>query len=247
MSDGTLNQQNQTTIKKNLPDAQIITKVQSDQIVFPLLEHYPNCLNLRKEFVLIKKYIDPFLLAEQGYPTLVLDSDILFYRPFKLPKLVSDSQVYFIKSKHSGYTLYPHNIYPLGKIRIKRQINSGMVYTKSNLIHLEDIEHYLSSDKYKLGLKRKKWYLEQTIFAMTHSLHSIPYLFDGEQIYNATDKMKLNKNKIVGIHFIGTYRYQFKHYKNLIFPKKEVELKGYKARSLNSFQLIIDSIKRKLN
>lgn len=241
LNDGSLTVEDKKNIKKRLFDVEIISKQVADEHMNKLLKEYPLCKKLRDNFVLFKKYVDSFYFASNSNPTLILDSDILFFRPFKLDNLPSAPTSVFIEAEKSGYSLYPWNLFPFSKIKLNQKMNSGLVYTNSTNLFLEEIESFLSNKKFHTAFKKKRWYVEQTIFALTGSMFKRSYLFNKNQIYNARKVMKVNTSEIVGIHFIGTYRSQHKQFKDLNFSKQEVTLSFRRAKKLNPFNFFFES------
>jgi len=242
--DGSLTDELRAQICEALGPIHFISPQQADELINPLLAEYPGCQAIRNDTFMFKKYFDSLLLTPPQAPLLILDSDILFFRPFKFPDLKDTKSVYFVKANYSTYALYPWHLKPIGNLKIKEYLCAGFIYTRNTAAELPFIENWLQSNSIQLAKKRKPSHLfEQTSWALSKSNFGEPHHFDSAQLMNASAKIDINPDKLVGIHFVGTYRYQFEKYKGLKLSQNTVELKANLAKNLSPFNFILQRLK----
>tara|TARA_B110000003_G_scaffold275697_1_gene319102 strand:+ start:2015 stop:2875 length:861 start_codon:yes stop_codon:yes gene_type:complete len=239
--DGTINEENRITIRKSLLRVNFISPNVAEMKIIPKLQKYRKCYDLWQNNIHFKKYINSLFFRDDSVQTLILDSDILFYRFFELPALKS-KQVLFIKDKFSSYSIKALHLKPFGSIKIKSKLNVGMVFFKNNMLKLDYIEEFLRD--YDSDLKRRIYFIEQTIWALIASNFYHPHYISSSQIFNASKQINFNPKKTVAIHFVGTYRDQYKIAKKFKAIKNidTVVLKLVKTKRLNYFLFVIDRL-----
>lgn len=245
--DGSFNKEQKNRVALELRNPIFVGTEESDAYLLLILKKYPKCEKERKNFILFRKLFDCTLMNRKNEKLLILDSDILFYRPFFLPQFVSSKEVFFFKDVYNSYSLYPSHLAPFGKLKINGQINSGFVFMTDSNLNLDFIESFLTNDTYSKSRQKKRHYVEQTLYALEKSNYSNPLVVDSKQFVLANNKMKVDLEKLVAIHFVGPHRHLFEEFKKIkVNEDVTVNLVAEKAKKLTPLLFLMDIIRFKL-
>ncbi len=197
--DGSLTQKDKGYLKKFFPSAKIIEEQQTANNYFKL-DNYSlikqTRINNIKQYFLLKKLIDPFLVSP-AENILVIDSDLLWFkRPTELEEV--------IKKKERNSLMMSNNIkafvYFKGYKKIKDELatyNSGIVFYKKDNYNLDKLTEYFKAIDYS-NLENKH-FIEQAAYA--HCLENLEKL--------STEKYVINKNlspKVAVKHYTSPRR-----------------------------------------
>ncbi len=78
--DGTVDKEARDRIRAVLPDVRLVPRVESDERLRAVLQNHPRCLAQRTRHNLFLKFTD-FAAFAPGQRFIVLDSDVIFFRP----------------------------------------------------------------------------------------------------------------------------------------------------------------------
>ncbi|MDX2079277.1 MAG: hypothetical protein SFU53_00690 [Terrimicrobiaceae bacterium] len=146
--------------------SRVVRKSEADAAAETALAGYPHCLALRRELPLSLKFFDIPLFAE-GERLILLDSDILFFDdPAELMSRYRTGGQWFNEEVPEQYGIGRPNLEKLLGMKIRRNINSGIVAADRALFDFEFAEKVLS-------ICDGKWVYphlaEQTLFAICAS------------------------------------------------------------------------------
>lgn len=163
--DGSLTAQDRDKLAQELPQATVLSKAEADERMEPVLAQYPRCRAFRQRSVNGMKLLDPAYFASGDI--ILLDTDVLFFRPFKSAFTWPDDgvQCLFLHDRSNAYCLRP---WETRNLRIINQFNAGtMMIRRQNfsfaemerlLGRIEDSETYIRNEPCR-------WFLEQTCWA----------------------------------------------------------------------------------
>ncbi|WP_353930084.1 hypothetical protein WJM97_17545 [Okeanomitos corallinicola TIOX110] len=173
--DGTLTEENITTLQYHFPEARIINRKQADEKVLPLLSSYPHCLEFRKTNHLSPKVFD-FAAYLQSDRLLLLDSDILFFKePTELLNRIEKPEYKFNSLNadvQSAYTVDPETVKNHLGFHLADRINSGLGLIHKDSLNFAWIEEFLSLP----NIIGHFWRIEQTIYALCSSRFGVELL-----------------------------------------------------------------------
>ncbi|MGM3308960.1 hypothetical protein ACSQ6I_23765 [Anabaena sp. WFMT] len=173
--DGTLTQENISTLQYHFPDARIIDRKQADRKVLALLSSYPRCLEFRKTNHLSPKVFD-FALYLESDRMLLLDSDVLFFQePTVLIQRIEDP-AYTLNTVNgdvaSAYTVDPIVVEKHCDFTPIDRFNSGLGLIHKASLKLDWMEEFLALP----NIIGHFWRIEQTLFALCSSRFGVELL-----------------------------------------------------------------------
>lgn len=203
--DGTLTRADYERLLADLPGSVIVNRTEADAIVSPLLKRYPRCRAYREQQVLALKLIDMALMEsdELAY----CDSDVFFLRPHKGLFTWPNEQTgaMFMQDIQDAYSLRPWHVYPVGKVRIPRRTNSGLIFFRRSAYDLDFVEWLLGRDELSEVFQKRPHWIEQTCWAAL-GWRAGCYLWSADQFIIATPAMTELSDDTVGIHFVAAAR-----------------------------------------
>ncbi|RZL40988.1 MAG: glycosyl transferase [Pedobacter sp.] len=166
VDDGSFNEDLVERIKRQLPDAGVVSKEEISKNIEKYLPEtdYPKLRSKRREYPHIKKLTDIHTIKEDAWK-IVLDSDMLFYgEPTDLITWLMHPE----KSLHmidcvEAYGYSRKLMETLSKTKIKEKINVGIIGLNSKKIDWNALEKWCSILEEKEG---SSYYLEQALTAM---------------------------------------------------------------------------------
>jgi hypothetical protein len=204
--DGTLGGAGRDALHKVLPEAEIIDRASADERVDGELARYPLCRAARAACPLFLKLFDVALL-ESG-ELKYCDSDILCLRRFTGVFGPTDRRYRgcFMRDCKHAYAVRPWHLRPLGQLRLRGCVNTGLIRTERGFLQLELVEWLLK----KLGhldVWARRWYwTEQTCWAALAS-RGLCGLWDRRRAILASSDMGEYGEETAIIHFVSTYRH----------------------------------------
>lgn len=199
--DGTLTEENITTLQYHFPEARIIDRKQADEKVLPLLSSYPHCLEFRKTNHLSPKVFD-FAAYLQSDRLLLLDSDILFFKePTELLNRIEKPEYKFNSLNadvQSAYTVDPETVKNHLGFHLADRINSGLGLIHKDSLNFAWIEEFLSLP----NIIGHFWRIEQTIYALCSSRFGVELLPPAYDVH-----LEGSINNSPARHYVGKIRH----------------------------------------
>jgi hypothetical protein len=245
--DGTLTIEDRETLRGALPGSAIVSRVDADASVQPLLERYPHCREYRERHPLALKLLDIPLLAR--YELAYCDSDILFLKRFTrlFEWADDDSSPIFMRDVQDAYSLRPWHIFPFGKIGIAQRINSGLIFYRTSNYDLDFVEWFLGRPELAAVFRKRQHSIEQTCWAAL-GWRAGCRVWDSSQLMLANPEMRGLSADTVGIHFVASYRGKLEE-----FPQPNgdasghpVEIRSSKAGQISLLGMLMDEVKRRV-
>jgi hypothetical protein len=209
-----------------------------------IFKQRPNLESHYNKSPLTKKIVDiPFLIDG---PYLYIDSDVLFFRPFRGVDLRgSDVDFAYMGDVRNAYSIHTSDlIRTVNKIPFVRHLNSGFFYLKSNdWIDFDLCEKIASQEQFQRHIP----HLEQGYWAALAAKKSATSVcFDTRQI--AFPKLDLTlPTECVANHFAGLYRPLVENFPSeASHPSSDdpISLKTHQRTLLTPFQLISEGVVR---
>lgn len=199
--DGTLTEENFSTLQYHFPNARIIDRKQADEKVLPLLSSYPRCLEFRKTNHLSPKVFD-FAAYLQCDRLLLLDSDILFFKePTELINRIENPE-YKLNTLNadveSSYTVEPETVKTHLGFDLAARVNSGLGLIHKNSLNFDWIEEFLSLP----NVIGHFWRIEQTIYALCSSRFGVELLPPAYDVH-----LEGSINGSPSRHYVGKIRH----------------------------------------
>ena len=169
--DGTLPEPGRVLLKKLLPDARFIEQAQADAAMRIALAHLPLCLKYRETHPLAKKIFDiPHFAQSKSF--LILDSDLLFFRPpgevLAWIRDESRNECWFNEDVQEGSLVPEAEAKEKLGVELWPRLNSGLCLLQRDAVDLEFCERALATTSI---LRGHIWRIEQTLFALCASRH----------------------------------------------------------------------------
>jgi len=203
--DGTLTDDDCEKLIARLSGADILSRDEADATVVPLLKRHPKCRAYRQRHPLALKLIDmPLIQSEE---LAYCDSDVLFLKPhmglFSMPE--PKTAAIFMQDIQDAYSLRPWHIYPMGKVRVPRRVNAGLILFKSSAYDLDFVEWMLNREQLSEVFQKRPHWIEQTCWAALGWRVGCR-VWSERQIIIATPSMKDFSDETVAIHFVAACR-----------------------------------------
>jgi hypothetical protein len=248
--DGTLTPEDHEKLTSGLQGASVLTRAEADSVVIPLLAKYSKCRAYRERHPLALKLIDMALIetGELAY----CDSDILFLKPYR--NLFSwpngKGAAVFMQDSQEAYSLYPWHAYPIGKVRIPRKVNTGLILFRCSEYDLDFVEWILGQPQLERVFQKRPHWIEQTCWAALGARVGC-YVWSERQLVIASSRMEHVTEDTVAIHFVAAYRGQLAHFPKRAFSAascgKATTIEAAPASNSSSFRLLKRDVRRKLS
>ena len=209
-----------------------------------IFKQRPNLESHYDKSPLAKKIVDIPFLIDGSY--LYIDSDVLFYRPFKgVDFRGADVEFAYMGDVRNAYSIQTSDlIRSVKKVPLVRHLNSGFFYLKSNdWIDFDLCEKIASLKQFQRHIP----HLEQGYWAALAAKKSATSVcFDTRQI--AFPKLDLTlPTECVANHFAGLYRPLVENYPSeASHPSSDdpISLKTNSSTLVTPFQLISEGVIR---
>ena len=160
--DGSLTGEDRERLIQGLPDSVVVSPMEADDRLGPLLAAYPHCRAFRERSPLARKLLDvPLLSAEQF---AFCDSDVFWFRPFEglFESLNTSKHAVFMEDNQEAYSLRPWNLLGRNAVRVPRRVNTGLILARSSIIDLDFLEWLLglqlpSFNRFPLWAEQTCW------------------------------------------------------------------------------------------
>jgi hypothetical protein len=142
--DGTLDDSARQALRLAFPDARLISRIEADECLLPLLASYPRCLEFRSTNALSQKVFD-FTALGTHERLMIMDSDLLFFaEPIDLLWALEHSPHNSLnKDWREGYTISQATRSKLG-FQVPPLINSGLGLVHKASMRLDWLEEFLA-------------------------------------------------------------------------------------------------------
>lgn len=204
--DGSLNAGDSIRFKRIIPHGRVILSKDSNPAINDLLSRHPLCLRCRNLHPLGRKLFDIPLFALQD-KLLSIDTDILFYNaPQLLLRWISESggdKTIFMEDVKDASLVSVQDARFLFNMELKQKVNTGIIGILKKNLSLDFLEDCLA----RTGMLNKdRWYVEQTLFAVTASKFSRVELLPAEYVMSLAPQCPANA---VARHYVGAVRHYF--------------------------------------
>ncbi|HLC89712.1 MAG TPA: hypothetical protein VJG65_02005 [Patescibacteria group bacterium] len=163
-NDGTLSQKDCQIIKKFFPQIIIVTSKECEKKIEEKASDFSESKNLRKNFLLLKKLVDPYFFSSKD-KILIIDSDLIwFQRPEDLISQIKQDNpdsLMMHSVQGGGCPVYFSNGEKLAKDL--SFYNSGIVFYQKENFDLARLKNYLSKIDQKVHAN--KHFIEQAGYA----------------------------------------------------------------------------------
>ena len=167
--DGTVDDEARNRIRVVLPDVRLVPRTESDEKLRVVLRDHPRCLAQRSQHNLFLKFTD-FAAFAPGRRFIVLDSDVIFFRPpaeiLEWVDCGSDAYHYNEDTKEKFCIPRAYLEEALGVVMWPR-FNSGLVLVPRAAIDLDLAERLLSTFEQSAHHPQ---FFEQTLYALMGSV-----------------------------------------------------------------------------
>jgi len=243
--DGTLSRTSYERLSQALPGVTVISRKEADDYVQPLLRSYNRCSAIRSRHPLFLKLFD-LALVGTGH-LFYLDSDILFFRPFKgLFETTYPIDALFMKDTREGYAVRPWKLKPFGPVSLASLINTGIICCRRSLVDLDFIEHLLKQLSADNVFGTRGQWAEQTCWAALAERNSSAVL--DPDVYKMVQPVATSlAETTVAVHFVSTYRPQLFKMLNLQrdIDLEPIPVKFTPARTCTAFHFLLSDVKAK--
>jgi len=204
--DGTLCAADMARLERVLPCCKTMLSTKSNPAIHEMLSEHPLCLQCRNLHPLGRKLFDIPLFACQD-KLLSIDTDILFFlKPYLLLKWISGQNAegsLFMEDIKDSSLVSVGDVEHLFGIPLVQRVNTGIVGLHKKILSLDFIEDCLGST----GILRKdRWYVEQTLFAIVASRFGRVELLPQEYAISEGSHCPANT---VARHYVGAVRQYF--------------------------------------
>jgi hypothetical protein len=204
--DGTLREADARAIRTLVPGSRVLLSAESTPEVSRHLTSYPLCLQCRNLHPLCRKIFDIAFFASNDR-FLAIDTDILFFRsPDRLERWFSEGQpgCIFLEDVRDVALLKGSDVQKLLGVQLIERVNTGIIAVPKAALCFDRLESLLLSTDL---LRRDRWYIEQTLFALAASIFGRVELLP-PQHYVLTLEAPCPKDAIAR-HYPGAVRHLF--------------------------------------
>lgn len=241
-SDGTLTETDEARLRSLLPVERVVSKEEADDHASRALRGLPHLAALRGRNVLAMKLID--IVGFESSPRLVfVDSDVLFLRPFRIPRLMVDGDAaVFFPDLQSAYSLRFGAFLHRHAIVAPARINTGFFSIPKARIDLAVADRFLSS----WNGYAEPW-IEQTCWALIAGVERT-HTLDPRQMRIPLSGA-IRDAETVALHFVSPIRNRIVELEEAdedLPAETPTELRTRPSRRLTAVELLIDAVRRRL-
>jgi len=222
--DGSLTEESFARFVTAFPDAVLVRRRAADEQLAEALTRFPSMKEARSHLPHVLKLFDTTMTHPEAIVCYV-DTDVLFQKRFRglFPEsveaagsnqasglaqangLAKASAGAFMMDRANCFGAHPGDFWPLGPLRLARQLNSGLFWVKRDRIDYDRME-YLFKRWGPARIKKYHGWFEQTIWA-DHAWRTRCSLFDPDQFGTASAE---GNSKLVGVHYVTPTRNMLK-------------------------------------
>jgi hypothetical protein len=206
--DGSLSQGQQRAIRRLFPGLRLVAPVDADPLAERALARLPECRAARRESLMARKLIDPWLVAPDQ-DALLLDSDVLFFaRPTELADWLAGARS---ENRWNGdygdqpspaYSVDPEAVERTFGLRLPTRINTGLGAVAARSVDWAAAEAFLAFER----PRRDPWLVEQTTYAFLSSRFGIQLL---PPTYDVGGAGRFPSSSLISKHYVGRIRRDF--------------------------------------
>lgn len=204
--DGTLPTEGRELLTSLFPTARLVTRQEADEKMGRVLAPYARCRDYREQLALGLKIFDiPTFCQAQRF--IILDSDVLFFRPpeqiLSWVESEDDRRCLFNAEAQDPCPLSSGEARQKLKVQLKPRINSGLALLWRDALDLPFCELALRDTS--LG-SAKLWRIEQSLFALCTSRENRAELLPPS--YEVSLEQE-RAPEAISRHYVGAVRQQF--------------------------------------
>lgn len=205
--DGSITESSRDLLLQSLPDARWVSRGHADDYLTDLLSKWPNVSRARKLLPHVMKLIDIGLIEQADNVIRYVDTDMMFFRPFRglFEDKDGDTSGAFLTDSNSSFGARIGDFKPLGPLRLVRRLNSGLFWIRSSAVDYERIEYLFRNWGLPRILQYGGWF-EQAVWANLAWLSQCK-VFDSSQMITAHARYP-EYTGLVGVHFVTPTRAQ---------------------------------------
>jgi hypothetical protein len=192
----------------HLPGSRLIRTEAADAAIEPQLAGLGlgPLREARRQTVMMRKLIDPLLLADTE-SILTLDSDVLFFaRPAALLELAEQvGPNVFFRDCVSTYSLAQEQLSPLSQLRLVPRLNAGVGLLRKSRCPLDRIQDLAHTP----GLYSIPWVAEQTIHALLAAEQGVEFLPEAYIVSQQRGLAAPDGTPVVAKHYPAYPRYWY--------------------------------------
>jgi hypothetical protein len=206
--DGTLGHDVVEYVDQLFPNARVISRSESDPIIYDEFRKYPRLLELRKRLPHIMKLLD-FRLFCRSSRLIMVDSDVLFLaNPKELYETNGSHR--FSRDRETTYAIESEKLKKRTNINLPPQINCGIGNVSKEGVDLEAMEWLLNTGL--IDLERCLPNIDQTLWAVECGRKGFEYL---PASYRVCDGPGLGN--LVAKHYVGLVLDRFRTSRDYFF------------------------------
>ena len=206
--DGSLTHESIERLTAAFPDAILVPRTSADAEMAGALAKFPQMAQARAHLPHVIKLWDVALIHPDAFVRYV-DTDVLFQRRFRgmFPRSGETASGAFMMDSGNSFGAHPGDFWPLGPLRVARQLNSGLFWIRRDRIDYERMEFLFKRWGPKRIRKYHGWF-EQTVWA-DQAWRARCSMYDPAQLGTASNIEEMN-SKLVGVHYVTPMRGQLK-------------------------------------
>ncbi len=206
--DGSLTPASVEELTSGFPNAILVLRRSADAELADALARFPHIAQARVHLPHVLKLMDATMTHPEPISRYV-DTDVLFQKGFRGLFPTSEPSVSgaFMMDSSNSFAAHPGDFWPLGPLRLPRQLNSGLFWIQRNRIDYERME-YLFKRWGPQRIRKYHGWFEQTVWA-DQAWRARCSMFDPEQLGTASSESSHN-SRLTGIHYVTPSRNMLK-------------------------------------
>jgi hypothetical protein len=206
--DGSLTPASVDQLTGAFPDAILVLRSSADAELAEALARFPHIAQARIHLPHVLKLMDTTMTHPEPIVRYV-DTDVLFQKSFRGLFPASEPSVpgAFMMDRSNSFAAHPGDFWPLGPLRLPRQLNSGLFWIQRDCLDYERME-YLFKRWGPKRIRRYHGWFEQTVWA-DQAWRAHCSMFDPAQLGTANQDSSLN-SRLIGVHYITPARTMLK-------------------------------------
>jgi hypothetical protein len=203
--DGSLARRHQRAILQLIPGVRLVAPGDVDPLADHALAPWPECRAARRESLMARKLIDPWLVAP-GRDAILLDSDVLFFGPpTELADWLAGSRAENLWNGDYGevpspaYSVDPAAVERAFGFRLPSRINTGLGAVAARSMDWSAVEAFLAFER----PTRDTWLVEQTTYAFLSARFGVRLL---PPVYEVAGAGCAPVAGLISRHYVGRVR-----------------------------------------
>jgi len=163
--DGSLTPASVEELASAFPDAILFLRPSADAQLVDALARFPHISQARVHLPHVLKLMDTTMTHPEPIVRYV-DTDVLFQKSFRrlFPTSEPSFAGAFMMDSSNSFAAHPADLWPLGPLRLPRQLNSGVFWIQRGRLDYERME-YLFKRWGPQRIRRYHGWFEQTVLA----------------------------------------------------------------------------------